>query len=355
MTVADGEFQREMELTNKKLIQISMPLFHRMLVPVKAVLNDGQKESLEISKAVLVGGSCKMPTVQQYLRHFLPYGQMTVMDPDHMIAIGVGVYAGIKERNEEVKDLLLTDICPFTLGTGLYNKADPRRSVMAPIIERNSVLPCRKEQRFQTATDFQKSVKIDVYQGESYYVDENIYLGEISVDVPMALKGQESVAVCYTYDINGILVVDVKVDSTGQQARQVITTGNYTVSPAELEQYLEALEKLNTLPADEEENQMLIAWGERLFAQTTGQLREEVGRRTQYFQYLMSQEQDPYKIKKHRKNIVDFFESVDRYLNSFDDAWQRIEDDNSWYEERSENPTEAEGEYIKWYDGHLTS
>lgn len=355
MTVADGEFQGKMDFSNKKLIQISMPLFHRMLVPVKAVLNDGQKERLEISKVVLVGGSCKMPTVQQYLRHFLPYGQITVMDPDHMIAIGVGVYAGIKERNEEVKDLLLTDICPFTLGTGVYNESDPRRSVMAPIIDRNSVLPCRKEQRFQTAADFQKSVKIDVYQGESYFADENIYLGELSVDVPMALKGQESVTVCYTYDINGILVVDVRVDSTGKQARQIITTGKFTIAPAELEQYLEALEKLNILPADEEENQMLIAWGERLFTQAAGNLREEVGRRIQYFQYLMNQEQDPYKIRKQRKNIADFFEHADNYLNSFEDAWQSIEDDTSWYEERLENMQEAEEESIKWYDGHLTS
>lgn len=156
MTVADGDFQKKMELTNKKLIQISMSLFHRLLVPVKAVLNDGQKERLEISKVVLVGGSCKMPTVQQYLRHYLPYGQMTVMDPDHMIAAGVGVYAGIKERNEEVKDLLLTDICPFTLGTGLHNEADVSRPIMAPIIDRNSVLPCRKEQRFQTARIFRR-------------------------------------------------------------------------------------------------------------------------------------------------------------------------------------------------------
>ena len=363
MTVTDGEFQGQMELTNQKLIQISMPLFHRMLVPVRAVLNDGQKERLEISKVVLAGGSCKMPTIQQYLRHFLPYGQMTVMDPDHMIAAGVGVHAGIKERKEEVKDLLLTDICPFTLGTGVYNEADARRSIMAPIIDRNSVLPCRKEQRFQTAKDFQKSVKIDVYQGEAYYVDENIYLGELSVDVPMALKGQESITVCYTYDINGILVVDVKVDSTGKQARQVITTGTYTLDPAELEQYLRDLEQLHSLPADEEDNQMLIAWGERLFAQTTGELREEIGRRIQYFQHLVNQEQDPYKIRKQRKYIADFFERADRYLDTFADAWQRLEDDSSWYEPDSGGAdpygegTEsmAEEEDLKWYDGHLTS
>lgn len=209
----------------------------------------------------------------------------------------------------------------------------------------------QKGTAFSDCPDFQKTVKIDVYQGESYYVDENIYLGELSVDVPMALKGQESVTVCYTYDINGILVVDVKVDSTGQQARQVITTGKNTIDPEEMDHYLEALEQLKTPPADEEENQMLLACGERLFTQTTGRLREEIGKRIQYFQYLMNQEQNPYKVKKIRKNIADFFEHVDQYLDSFEDTWLNAEeDDGSWYEEEDDESWYEEEDDGSWYE-----
>lgn len=353
MTVADGEFCRQMELSNRKLIQHSMHLFHRMIVPVKSVLNDAQKKWLEISKVVLVGGSCKMPTVQQYLRHYLPESQMTVLNPDYMVALGVGIYAGIKERDEDVRDMLLTDICPFTLGTGIQNRADEARPLMAPIIERNSALPCSRIQKFQTASDFQNTVRIDVYQGEEYYVKDNVYLGELNVDVPLALKGQEKVIVKYTYDINGLLIVDVKVESTGKEARQVIMTGTDTIAPEKIDDLVRELEQLKMSPAEQEENQMLLAWGERLFAQSMGGVREEIGNRLQHFQYLMSKEQDPYYIMKWKSNLKGFLENTEQYLESNGYLWNQQNGD-AWYQERTEE-TESEEEDKKWYDGHLTS
>ena len=353
MVVTDGDFRQEMRLSNKKLIQIAMPLFHKLMVPVKAVLNDGVREQLRPSEVVLVGGSCKMPCVQQYIRHFLSAGKMTAVNPDCMVALGVGLYAGIKERNEEVRDLLLTDICPFTLGTGLFNPVDPSRSTMEPIIERNSVLPCRKEKRFQTVGDFQKTVKVDVYQGEAYYVDENIFLGELMVGVPMALKGQESVTVRYTYDINGILIIDVRVDSTGEEIRRVITTGTDVIPQDKMDEYVKKLEQWDLYPAEQEENQLVIAWGERLFAQVTGELREEIGNRLRYFQQL--QDQDTYKIRKHRNHILAFFKHVERILAVYETAWVQPEEIDHWYEERTKDSEEAEEEYTRWYDGHFTS
>ncbi len=354
MSAADRDFWETMELSNRKLVQISMPLFHKMTAPVKSVLNDAQRKMLEISKVVLVGGSCKMPTVQQYLRRFLPDSQMTAMNPDYMVALGVGVYAGIKERNEEIKDMLLTDICPFTLGTGLHNEMDAARPIMAAIIDRNSVLPCSKVQKFQTAADFQNTVRVDVYQGEEYYVTDNVYLGEVNVPVPMSLKGQEKITVRYTYDINGILIVDVKVDSTGEETQQIIMTGRDTIAPEEIDAYVKALEKLKMPPAEQEENQMLFAWGERLYAQSTGQLREEISRKLQYLQYLINKEQNPYRMKKWKKGLREFFESADRYLDMTELSWEQ-ESGDSWYQERTEEEQDAEEDYVRWYDGHLTS
>ena len=355
MTVVDKEFWERMELSNRKLIQISMHLFQKMIIPVKSVLNDAQRKMFDISKVVLVGGSCKMPTVQQYLRRFLPDSPMTAMNPDHMIALGVGVYAGIKERKDDIKDMLLTDICPFTLGTGVCNDADEmHRMLMAAIIERNSVLPCSKVRKFQTARDFQSMVRVDVYQGEEYYVKDNVYLGELNVNVPQALKGQETVTVRYTYDINGILIVDVRVDSTGRETQKILMTGTNTIAPEEMDSYVKALEQLKLTPSEQEENQMLLAWGERLFAQSTDLLREEISRRLQYFQYLLNQEQNPYRIEKWKRSLKKFLESTDRHLNAVDFSWQQ-EHEDSWYQERTEEEQESEEEYVRWYDGHLTS
>lgn len=140
MKVTGEEFQGQMELGNRKLIELSMLLFQRMSVPVKKVMNDGKRSMMEISKVVLVGGSCKMSAVQQYLRHMISDGSITAANLDYMVALGTGIYAGIKERRKDIKDLLLTNICPFTLET-----------LMSAIIERNTVLPCSRTSRFQTA------------------------------------------------------------------------------------------------------------------------------------------------------------------------------------------------------------
>lgn len=353
MQVSDGEFKGQMEISNKKLIQISMPLFQRMAVPIKRVMCDADKSMLEISKIILVGGSCKMPSVQQYLRHMEGERRMIAADPDYMVALGVGIYAGIKERRDDVKDLLLTDICPFTLGTGIQNEADISRPVMSAVIERNSALPCSKVKRFFTANNYQRHVKIDVYQGEEYYVDNNICLGEINVDVPPAPKGHESVTVRYTYDINGILIVDVKVDSTKEEVQQIMTTGADIIEPEKIKQYIEELEKLKFYPANQEENQMVSAWGERLFAQSSGMLREEIAGRLQYFQHLLQVEQDTYKIKKWKKKLESYFGNIEEYLGNAD-AYEMPENIDLWFQEDSGIEDELEEEYFLWCDGHLT-
>lgn len=353
MQVTDVEFRGQMELNNKKLIEMSMPLFQRMSVPVKKVVNDGKKDMVEISKTVLVGGSCKMPAVKQYLRHLLSECRILAMNPDYMVALGAGTYAGIKERKDDIKDLLLTDICPFTLGTGIFNERDAKHLIMSAIIERNSVLPCSRTERFQTVRDYQKNVSVDVYQGEEYYAANNIHLGTIMMGVPLAPKGKETITVCYTYDINGILIVDVTVDSTGEKTRQVIATGAGSISPEEMEKRVKELEKMKLSPAGQESNQMILAWGERLFAQTTGMLREEVGKRLDYFQHLLYVEQDVYKVEKFKSGIKKFFQNVENYLDEAGISWEP-DDVDSWYQEESEEDEETREECDIWYEGHLT-
>lgn len=353
MKVTDGEFKGQMEMNNKKLIEVSMPLFQKMSVPVKRVMNDGKKNMLDISKVILVGGSCKMPSVQQYLQHILGEYSLTVMNPDYMVALGVGTYVGIKERREDIRDLLLTDICPFSLGTGIINAGNAKHTLMSTIIERNSVLPCSHRAHFQTASDYQKYVVIDVYQGEEYYADNNIHLGEVRVDVPLAPKGAETVTVDYTYDINGILIVDVEVDSTGEKKRQVITTGTDNMDPREIKKRVAELEKMKLSPADQEENQMLLAWGERLYAQTAGTLRSEIGERLNYFQKLLHIEQNPYKVKKWKSGIEIFFQNVEKYLDDTGIDWNPADID-LWYEEEDECDEERQEEERLWYEGHLT-
>lgn len=145
MHVAFEDQEWKLELSRKVLIQISAAIFKKIAAPVKRVLLDGEVTASELSQIVLVGGSCKMPIVQQYLRFMMKGVDVVTADPDHMIALGVGVYAGIKERNEEIQDVILTDICPFSLGVNVINKSDLKKEYMSVLIPRNSALPASRE------------------------------------------------------------------------------------------------------------------------------------------------------------------------------------------------------------------
>ena len=110
-----------------------------------------------------------MPLIQKYIRHLFHKAPMVQGNCDELIALGLGLVCGVKERKEEIKDYILTDICPFSLGVATINEADPDRAYMANIINRNTVLPCSRVRRFYTASDQQDYVVVEVHQGENTY------------------------------------------------------------------------------------------------------------------------------------------------------------------------------------------
>ena len=153
-----------------------------------------------------------MPAVQMFLSRLFQRDVMVGEEPDLLIARGLGVYTGIKERKEEVKDILMTDVCPFSLGTLTAGNAPGDPEKMCMMIERNSVLPCRAEMIFTTAGDYQDRILFQIYQGENYNPDANLKIGELSIPVVKAPRGKARVQVTFTYNINGILEVSA-VDS----------------------------------------------------------------------------------------------------------------------------------------------
>ena len=219
----------------------------------------------------MVSSSSKMFVVQQYLKFLLKNVPFAVADPDHMIALGVGIFAGIKERKEDIQDLILTDICPFSLGTGIINRDDPAKgNYMHTLIPRNSSLPASHSGSFSTVSDNQKNIRIGVYQGEDLYVSNNLFLGEVNVSVPPAPEGKESVYVRFTYDINGLLVVDVHSPTTGEKKQLVFVNGVSQEADEDLKKQMAELEKLVIAPKDDQNNQMILSRAEGLYAQLNG-------------------------------------------------------------------------------------
>lgn len=332
MKVAAKGIKGSMQLSRTKLIQISQYLFVRISKPLKQVLADGDTSMNQLQKIVLVGGSCKMVVVQKYLEHYFKTKKMQTVNPDYMIALGVGVYAGIKERNENIKDLLLTDICPFSLGTGVHNYLNPKKEINSVIIERNSTLPTSKEIILCTICDYQSKMKINIYQGEDHYVENNICLGEFEIKIPPAPEGKEKVRLRYTYDINGILMVDATVISTGVTEHLLIVNEENGMQQDEIQMYVKKLEELKIHPKDKEENKLLLERGEKLYKETTGIVRNRIEIGLLNFSNILNR-QDDMEIERYRIKLNSLYEEVEQYLKDAYVPEDNIDDFLEWYQD----------------------
>lgn len=310
LSVDDGVISASLTLSNEWLIRKCGALFRRMTAPIQRVFLDGGISHQELDDLVMVGGSSHMPAVRRYIARFLRKEPARGSRPDTAIALGAGICAGMKARAGDLKELVLTDVCPFTLGVARYNESEPGRDLMSPIIERNSVLPTSKMGVYYTVRDNQDKVDVQVYQGENRYCADNTLLGKLLVSVPQAPRGRQSVRIRFTYDINGLLEVEV-VNETGHAERLVLQ--NKDMTPQEAERRLKELSRLKLHPREQEENRAMVARGERLYAATVGGLREQVAELLDWYQKILSS-QEALKIAKATRRLDRCFDQVEAYL-----------------------------------------
>lgn len=269
-----------MELSNQELIHIATELFMRMQKPIQKVMSDSMAEWDEIDKVILVGGSSKMPVVEKYIKSICDTKVVTDSSPDESIAIGVGTAAAIKMRMGEVKDMILSDICPFSLGVGMIG------DVFSPIIERNTTLPASRAHIYTTVTDNQREVTFPIYQGESLVASENLELGSITLkNIPPAPRGVPKLLVTFLYDINGIL--DIRCAQGENTVHKLIVNKSMGLSEKELEEKLKGLQETTMNPKDQEQNRFLVEEARRLYQECNPKYREEIARQLEFFQAVM--------------------------------------------------------------------
>jgi molecular chaperone HscC len=236
------------------------------------------------------------------------------ISPDLVVAMGAGIQAGLKQQDKELDDVVLTDVCPYSLGVGIMNPADSKQehgNIFSPIIERNSPIPISIEHSFCTAQKNQRQVLLEIYQGESRLVKNNIYLGQIECNVPKGAIGEQTVDVRFSYDMNGILDVDVVVTSTGKTYNATIVNSADSLSEKEIEASKKKLSKLKFHPRDQEENRLVLARAERLYQTLLEEQRQYIGDLVTSFEQIL-QKQNPKKIEKAREEvnqILDQFET----------------------------------------------
>ena len=261
---------KKLPFNNLMLAGLCQDIFDRISQVIEKVLRDSARKIEDMDEIVLVGGSSKMPVVALYLQTLLKKKPRVIGSPDEVVAMGAGIFAGIKERKEDIKDLVLTDICPFTLGVNVTNHADEDNPIMSPVIERNSILPCSKTGFYTNAYDNQRHIKIGIYQGEAYYCRENLELGAIEMDILPVRRGETRLQVKFSYDINGILEVEVIDHMLKQAEKKVLTCTSLRLSEEELNRRLEELQAYKLMPSGGIRTKLALARGERLFTQLTG-------------------------------------------------------------------------------------
>ena len=191
---------------------------HSLLESCKNVIGKAVKDSgfsaSELDSLILVGGSSKMPVLQHYLSDALNIPVLKEENMDSLVALGLGKYIGIKQRDENIKDVVVTDICPFSLSTSTYNEQNPGLELSTVLIPKNSVLPTSKKMTLRTVHKGQTKVNISVFQGQAMYAKENLFLGQAFIHVPRNMHDYESFDLIYSYDINSMLYVEAVVHST---------------------------------------------------------------------------------------------------------------------------------------------
>lgn len=307
------EEERKSVITKRAYEEACEELFTRIREPVKRSLSDAGLSLKDIDKVVLVGGATRLSIVKEFLIKLFRKFPDTSTNPDEAVALGAAIEGAMKERHADVKEVILTDVCSFTLGTEVvveYEDGRVEDGHFCPIIERNTVIPVSHTERLYTVRDNQEQVRVRVLQGESRFARNNLYLGELNIKVPKAPKGQEAIDVTYTYDINSLLEVQVEVVSTGEKQKMIIKGSQNTMSDEEIEKRMEDLSYLKIQPRDQEENKVVLLRAERMYEECLGDRRKRIERYLQRFEEALH--------GGKRDEIREAREALEEYLNEDD-------------------------------------
>ncbi|MBL4645360.1 MAG: Hsp70 family protein [Rhizobiales bacterium] len=282
---ANGVFVREgteypLTISRTLFEELTEKLTRRIRLPIQRAISDAQLTPAQIDRIILVGGATRMPVISNLMTKLFKRFPEFDLNPDHVVALGAAVQAGLLERHKALEEMVMTDVCPFTLGHDisriLSGPNDLETGIFAPLIERNTTVPVSRSHIITPLRPGGRHLAIDIYQGEAPYVKDNIKIGSYNVPIPYNPKECENVDIRFTYDTSGVLEVLGTVVSTGVVSKLIIERTPGQMSPQEIKQRFTALERIKIHPRDEIKNAALIARLNAEYENTLGQQRQSI-------------------------------------------------------------------------------
>jgi molecular chaperone HscC len=300
-------------IDEERFARLAEPLVQRMRAPIERAMRDARLQPAQLDEITLVGGASRMPLVARLVSRMFGRLPLRHVNPDQAIALGACVAAGLKSRDAKLEEIILTDVCPYTLGTQIARR-DPGGQIHTgffhPIILRNSTVPVSREDQFYPMHDQQQRLTIDIYQGENPLVANNIKLGEISVELDKRRDNDENgVTVRFTYDINGLLQVEVTEHATARRHELVLEQNPGLMSPEEIRARLQALSALKIHPREQQENIAVLARAERLYEEFLHQ-RDQLQEWIMQFRAILDT-QDSTLIARHRSQFAQALDALE--------------------------------------------
>lgn len=302
----------EMQVTAEAFEAACAPLLSRLREPVLRSLRDSGLRPETLSEIILIGGATRMPIVRRAVARMFGRFPNASINPDEAVALGAAVQAGLKARDAALKEVVLTDVCPFSLGVETARKLPNggiEEGVFVPVIERNTTVPASRSKIFSTMHDGQQLVNVRIYQGEARQVGDNVKIGEVMVPVPRGPAGQ--IVECrFSYDINGLLEVDLHVPGLNECRQLVIADPDVEQDPGELARRREALAGLKVHPREVEANRVALARGERCWEDALGEERDQVDWLITEFKAAL-ETQDPRIVEHARERFMEALDQLE--------------------------------------------
>lgn len=306
----EWEWQDEtysLNITDDLLNKIYQELLTRIRQPLEKSLRDAKKSAADVDKIILVGGATKSSIIQKLVSKLFKKLPFRHLDPDTVVALGTATQAANRARSESVEEMILTDVCPYTLGIAVHN-ANSNDLLFQPIIERNTIIPTSRLKPFSAMSIGQQLINVEVYQGDRPFVKDNILVDKFDVKLP---KGEAitQFEIRFSYDINGLLEVDVLFADQDANHNHTIDRSPVGLTDEQKAESRERLKHLKIHPRETLANRTLMAKLDEAYAKSSGNEREMIYGWIQQFLEALNL-QDDQKITRTRKELNSLLDNL---------------------------------------------